>query len=134
MLARLWFGCASLISELEKTAYFFTKHHILVQILVPYYLAESSENTVFPWNLYLHKAYIVRKVFNQPNIQRSSQEQVVQPNQTDMHMCARKKNRGEAKICRNTIPQCRFGQFTAKPDSNIKAVETLGRDSFLSRL
>ena len=86
VLAGLCFRCASLTtSKYEKIAYFFTKHHVLLQIPVLYHIAES---TVFPRNLYLYKAYIVRKVFNQPNIQGSLQEQVVQPNQADMHTYA----------------------------------------------
>lgn len=53
--------------------------------------SESSESTVFPCTLYLYKVYIARKVFNQPNNQRSSQEQVISLIWLDMHVCAGKR-------------------------------------------
>lgn len=70
-----------------------------------YCIEESSESSVFPCSLWLYKAYITRKVFNQANNQRSSQEQV--SNQPDLagHACACRKNRMGEKFYRHSIPQ-----------------------------
>lgn len=102
----IWFGYQALLPPSKrKQRKFSLTPYITLNSPLLYCIEESSESSVFPCSLWLYKAYITRKVFNQANNQRSSQEQV--SNQPDLagHACACRKNRMGEKFYRHSIPQ-----------------------------
>lgn len=109
----LWFGYPSLVTfKQERTPYIFINTTYYSKFPLLYCIAESSESTGFPCSLYLYKAYNARKVFNQPNNLRSSQEQVISLIWLNMHVCA-----GKIEWVKNSTgillhKECHSGQLT----------------------